>query len=89
MHARHLALAAALALFAAVVIEGVTESHVVKYCPPPKLVLITMIGKAGLSFLCVTHQSHAATMSAVVALSPAPLVIFSAYSLAPGATPPM
>ena len=69
---------AAAALFAAVVIEGVVLSQVAKNCPPPKLVLMTMMGELALSSLCVTHQSQAAAMSAVVAVPPGPEVIFSA-----------
>src|ERR1051325_2108499 len=59
------------------------------YLPPPKLVLIARIGLFGSSFLCVMHQFHAVTISASVAFAPEPAVIFSAYSFAPGAPPPM
>ncbi len=37
----------------------------------------------------VTAHSHAAIIAAVVAVSVSPEEIFTAYSLAPGATPPI
>ena len=66
---------AATALAAAVVIPGVAESHADEYPPPPKLVLIIMIGLAGSSYLWVTAHSQPAIMADSVALPVLPLEI--------------
>ena len=69
---------AATALAAAVVIPELAESHVEVKREPPKLVLMTLIGFAGLSFLWVMHHSQPAIIAEVLALPPVPYEILTA-----------